>query len=184
MRHTGKQMSPAEIEHLLATGHCGHLATFSADGSPYVRPLRYVWLDGQVWLRNTVAQGHLQGKVRHEPRACFEVAVPGQVFAYGRFECDTSVEYQSVVAFGRMAIFDHRSRKARFFDALMAKYRGTDATRPQGFYPRLDGVAVYALSVARITGKAQILPSMEQQWPAADDTKSPEAEAPIRVAPR
>jgi hypothetical protein len=60
----------------------------------------------------------------------------------------------------------------------MEKYRGNDSTRPKSFYPRLDGVTVYALTVERITGKEQRLPSTEAQWPAADNTMSPEVIPP------
>ena len=178
VRRADKVMPPATLEELLSTGYCGHLATISPDGSPYVCPLLYVWLDGQVWMHNTSAHGHLRTNVRHDPRVCFEVSVPGEVFAYGRYECDTSIEYQSIVVFGRLAIIDDRTRKSLFFDALMAKYYGNDPTRPKSFYPRLDGVTVYSLSVERITGKEQRLPSTELQWPAADNTKSPEASPP------
>ena len=178
VRRADKLMPQAKLEELLSTGYCGHLATISADGSPYVCPLLYVWLDGQVWMHNTSARGHLQSNVRHDPRVCFEVSAPGKVFAYGRYECDTSIEYQSIVVFGCLAIIDDRTRKSRFFDALMAKYHGNDSTRPKSFYPRLDGVTVYALTVDRITGKEQRLPATEAQWPASDNTKSPEASPP------
>ena len=79
---------------------------------------------------------------------------------------------------GRAAIIDDRAKKSLFFDALMAKYHANDSTRPRSFYPRLDCVTVYALSVERITGKEQVLPSTKAQWPAADNTKSPEASPP------
>ena len=179
VRRADKLMAPAKLDELLSTGYCGHLGTISPDGSPYVCPLLFVWLDGQVWMHNTSAHGHLQNNVRHDPRVCFEVSVPGKVFAYGRYECDTSIEYQSIVVFGRLAIIDDRTRKSLFFDALMAKYHGNDSTRPKSFYPRLDGVTVYALTVGRITGKEQRLPSVEAQWPASDNTMSPEASPPV-----
>ena len=171
-------MPRAKVDALLFSAYCGHLATVGPDGSPYVCPLLYVWRDDQVWLHNTSADGHLQRNVRHDPRVCFEVSVPGKVFAYGRYECDTSIEYQSVVVFGRAAIVDDRSQKSLFFDALMAKYHGDDPTRPRGFYPRLDGVTVYALTAERITGKAQRLPPPEALWPASDNTMSPEVSRP------
>ena len=178
VRRADKVMPQAKLDELMTAGYCGHLATINRDGSPYVCPLLYVWLDGQVWLHNTSAVGHLQINVRHDPRVCFEVSVPGKVFAYGRYECDTSIQYQSIVVFGRLAIIDDRTRKSLFFDALMAKYYGNDSTRPKSFYPRLDGVTVYALAVERITGKEQRLPSTEAQWPAADHTMSPEVLRP------
>ena len=131
VRRADKVMPDAKVDDLLSTGYCGHLATISPDGSPYVCPLLYVWLAGQVWLHNTSAHGHLQNNVRHDPRVCFEISVPGKVFAYGRYECDTSIEYQSIVVFGRAAIIDDRPRKSLFFDALMAKYYGNDSNAPE-----------------------------------------------------
>jgi len=96
------------------------------------------------------------------------------VFDYGRFECDSGLAYRSAIAYGRIRIVDDRAAKSRFFDALMAKY-GTGADRPKSFYPRLDEVTVYALSVERITGKHCPLPPVSEQWPALDRTKSPNA---------
>ena len=182
VRRADKLMSQGKIDGLLSSGYCGHLATISPDGFPYVCPLLYVWLDRQVWLHNTSAHGHLQNNVRHDPRVCFEVSVPGEVFAYGRYQCDTSIEYQSIVLFGRVAIIDDRQKKSLFFDALMEKYQGNDSTRPKSFYPRLDGVTVYALAVERITGKEQRLPSKEARWPVTDHTMSPDAVPPYPVA--
>jgi hypothetical protein len=48
-------------------------------------------------------------------------------------------------------------------------------TRPQGFFPRLDQVTVYAMTIERMTGKKTVLPALEEQWPAVDRTKSPNA---------
>ena len=39
-----------------------------------------------------------------DTRACFEIDEAGQVFAYGRFECDTGTSYASVIALGRIAL--------------------------------------------------------------------------------
>jgi len=166
------------MDAFLSAGYCGHLSTMSADGWPYVCPLLYVWRNHEVWVHNTSATGHLRSNVAHDSRACFEVASPGTVFAYGRYECDTGTEYQSVIAFGRIAITHDRERKAQFFDALMAKYYPNDSTRPRGFYPRLDEVTVYVLAVERMTGKKTALPSENARWPAVDNTRSPHAKPP------
>ena len=175
-------MSPERIDDLLSKGYIGHLGTVGPDGTPYVCPLLYVWMNGQIWLHNTSAKGHLQTNVLHEPRVCFEIAVAGKVFPYGRFQCDTSIEYQSVVIFGRLSLVEDRAAKIAFFDALMTKYYGDDTTRHRSFYPRLDDVRVYALTVDRITGKETLLPAPEAQWPAVDNTKSPNAIPPRRSA--
>ena len=141
-------------------------------------PLLYVWLDGELFMHGTGARGHLRTNVEHEPRACFEIDAPGEIFDYGRFECDSTVAYRSVILFGRVRLVDDPAVKTRFCDALMAKYAKPERDRPRGFYPRLDHIAVYALTPERITGKETPLPAIEQQWPALDRSKSPNARAP------
>lgn len=178
VRRTDKLMAESRVLEMLAAGYAGRLATLGPDGWPYIVPLLYVWLDGEVWVHNTSARGHLRANVEHEPRVCFEVDEPGEVFAYGRFECDTSVAYRSIVAFGRIRIVEERGHKEAFFAALMAKYGDPAWGRPPGFFPRLDQVTVYAIAVERVTGKETPLPALRDRWPAADHTRSPEAIAP------
>ena len=178
VRRMDKVMPEERARAALERGFCGRLATVGRDGWPYVVPLLYVWRDGDLWLHNTSAHGHLRDNVDFESRVCFEVGEPGEVFAYGRFECDTSVSYASVIAFGRIRIVDDRDLKIRFFEDLMRKYSDAPLERPKGFFPRLDEVTVYAITVERITGKETALPARAEQWPARDRTKSPHATPP------
>lgn len=175
VRRTDKLMTEEGVRELLSRAYAGRLATVGADGWPYIVPLLYVWLNGEIWVHNTRARGHLRSNVKRESKVCFEVDEPGEVFPYGRFECDTSIAYRSVVAFGHIRIVDDRAHKQAFFEAFMAKYAGHVVGRPQSFYPRLDQVTVYAITIERMTGKETPLPPAERQWPAEDHTKSPNA---------
>jgi len=179
VRRVDKLMAPERALEQLERGFCGRLATVGADGYPYCVPLLYVWLDGELWVHNTAARGHLRANVEHDPRVCFEVDEPGQVFHYGRFECDSSVEYRSVVLVGTIRIVTDRAAKQRFCEALMAKYAPEDVGRPKGFFPRLDQITVYAVAVERITGKETALPAPSARWPAVDNTKTPHAQPPV-----
>jgi uncharacterized protein len=175
MRREDRVMAEAAVLQLLAHGYSGRLATVGADGWPYVVPLLYVWKGGQIWVHNTGARGHLRGNVDHDSRVCFEVDEPGEVFPYGRFECDSALAYRSVVAFGRISVVDERAAKTAFFEALMDKYGDPGWSRPKGFFPRLDEVTVYAIAIERMTGKETALPPAQDRWPALDRTKSPHA---------
>lgn len=175
MRRADRQMPESEAMALLAAGFCGRIATVGPDGWPYCLPLLYVWMEGCVFLHNARAPGHLLRNIRHEPRACFSVDEPGEVFPYGRFECDSSLAYRSVIVFGRVALVEDTETRQRFCEALMGKYGKADWGRPQGFFPRLDAISVYALTPERITGKAAALPVAAERWPAVDRTKSPGA---------
>jgi uncharacterized protein len=178
VRRQDKLMTDDRLHETLARGFCGRLATVSKDGSPYCLPLLYVWQDSQIFVHNANAPGHLLTNVGHEKRVCFEIDEPGEVFDYGRFECDSSVAYRSVIAFGTIRIVTALEEKHRFCEALMAKYRKKDTPRPKGFFPRINDITVYAITVARMTGKETPLPALSEQWPAQDQTKTPNAKPP------
>jgi nitroimidazol reductase NimA-like FMN-containing flavoprotein (pyridoxamine 5'-phosphate oxidase superfamily) len=175
VRRTDRLMAEERVREILARGFCGRLATTGADGYPYCIPLLYVSIDNEVYVHNTSARGHLRTNVEHDARVCFEIDQPGEVFAYGRFECDSTVSYQSVILFGKIRIVAERDAKQRFCEGLMAKYGKPDWDRPKGFFPRLDEITVYAIAIERLTGKENPLPGVAQQWPALDRTKSPHA---------
>src|SRR5712692_1833682 len=105
------------------------------------------------------------------------VCMAGEVFPYGRFECDSTVEYRSVVVFGRIRVVEDLQTRERFFDALIAKYARKEWERPKGFYPRIDQITLYAINIERMSGKETPLPADSQRWPAVDHTKSPNARA-------
>lgn len=183
VRRADKVMPEERVRELLADGYAGRLATVGADGWPYVVPLLYVWMDGEVWVHNTAARGHLRGNIDHEARVCFEIGDPGEIFAYGRFECDSSVAYRSVIAFGQIRVIEDRAEKQRFCEALIAKYQRAEweqpeAQRPKGFFPRLDMITVYAIAIERVTGKETPLPVPAERWPAKDRTVTPNAKPP------
>lgn len=178
VRRADKLTIEARTREVLSRGFCGRLATVGADGYPYCVPLLYVLLDGEICVHNARSRGHLRANVDHEARACFEVDEPGEVFPYGRFECDTSIAYRSVIAFGRIRVVDEHDVQQRFFSALMAKYAKPEWPRPKDFFPRLDQITVYAMSIERLTGKETPLPAAAEQWPAIDRTKTPNARAP------
>ena len=168
-------MSDERVGELIAHGYSGRLATVGPDGWPYVVPLLYVWKDEEIWVHNTQVRGHLRANVDHATKVCFEIDEPGEVFAYGRYDCDTSVAYRSVVVFGRIRVIDDQRQKQAFFEALMAKYADPSWGRPKNFFPRLDQVTVYVIAIERMSGKETPLPSISSRWPAVDNTKSPDA---------
>jgi nitroimidazol reductase NimA-like FMN-containing flavoprotein (pyridoxamine 5'-phosphate oxidase superfamily) len=173
-------MDTQRAEALLERAFCGRLATVGADGAPYCTTMLYLWMDGAIHMHGTRARGHLRSNIEHESRACFVIDEPGEVFDYGRFECDSTVSYASVVAFGRVTVVEAAEAKLRFFEALMTKYRTAGPARPAGFFPRLDQITLYALSIERLTGKEIVLPGIAGRWPALDRSKTPNARPPDR----
>ena len=175
LRRTDREMSGTRASEMLERGFSGRLATIGEDGYPYCLPLLYIRMDGEVYVHSGSARGHFRANVEREPRICFEIDEPDQVFDYGRFECDSGLAYQSVILFGKIRIVEDRAAKQRFCEALMAKYGKADTKRPKGFFPRLNAITVYAIAVERMTGKEMALPALSEQWPAKDRTKTPNA---------
>ena len=60
----------------------------------------------------------------------------------------------------------------------MKKYGPDTGGRPKSFYPRLHHIEVFALTVEALTGKQTPLPAVSQQWPALDQTRTPDAVPP------
>jgi nitroimidazol reductase NimA-like FMN-containing flavoprotein (pyridoxamine 5'-phosphate oxidase superfamily) len=177
VRRKDKEMPDSAARDLLSRAKLAHFGTTSASGDPYVVPNLFVYADNAIWL-HTTRTGHFCCNVEHSARICVEIAEMGEIFPYGEFECDTSTSYASVVVFGNVAIVPEPEAKAQFFDRFMAKYADATWDRPKGFYPRLDQVTVYRVTIERITGKIGPLPAAAQQWPAVNMTKSPGAVAP------
>lgn len=178
IRRADRLMPGDRARKTLTEGYCGRLATVGADGYPYCVPLLYVVSEGEIWVHNARARGHLRANVEHDTRACFEIDRAGEVFPYGRFECDSSIGYSSVIAFGRIRVVEDEPAKQRFFEALMAKYASPDWDRPRGFFPRMNEITVYAMTIERLTGKESPQPGEAERWPAVDRTKSPNARPP------
>jgi hypothetical protein len=175
LRRADMAMTDEEMLRTLDRGFAGRLATVSADGYPYCVPLLYIWADDQLFLHGTSALGHLQANVRREPRVCFELDEPIEVFDYGRFECDSGLAYRSVILFGQIRVAEDSATKQLFCERLMEKYGKPNSIRPKNFFPRLDVINVYVMTVERMTGKARLLPGLSEQWPAKDQTRTPDA---------
>ena len=86
-----------------------------------------------------------------------------------------------MIAFGTARVVEAVEEKTRFCVELMRKYGDPGWQRPAAFFPRLADIAVYAITVDRLTGKEQALPAVSQRWPALDRTKSPGATPPERA---
>ncbi len=168
LRRADKIMSAGELGAFLGTAVCGRTATVGADGYPYVVPNLFVWRCGQIYLHTADHAGHFLANVRCADRVCFEADEPGEVFPYGRLECDTSISYRSVIVFGRIRIIGDEQEKLAFFADFMRKYAPADSYgRERGSFPRHGATIVYAITPEVATGKHGVLPSLAARWPNA-----------------
>jgi nitroimidazol reductase NimA-like FMN-containing flavoprotein (pyridoxamine 5'-phosphate oxidase superfamily) len=106
MRRADLAMTDERARAFLRQGYAGRLATVGADQWPYVVPLLYICRDDAIYVHNARGRGHLRANIDHNARACFVVDEPGTVYGYGRFECDSSLSYSSVMAFGSVSVVE------------------------------------------------------------------------------
>lgn len=72
----------------------------------------------------------------------------------------------------------YRVTCVRGYLAFMEKYGDPNWDRPKGFFPRLDQVTVYAITVERMIDREAPFPGAQKRWPATDHSASPDAVAP------
>ena len=99
----------------------------------------------------------------------------GTIFPYGRFECDISVSYGSVIGFGRISIKENEAEKSSF-STCSSKNTLKQTAGQRSFYPRLQETIVYTIAIQSVVGKHQLLPMPMDLWPSRDSTRSPHAQ--------
>jgi uncharacterized protein len=147
------------IRGFLIQGEIGRVATADAD-QPYITPTTY-WYDEvnhQIIVHSSLA-GHLRTNIERNPQVCFEVSRVGRFLPAGTAQ-EFSVQYASVIVFGRAHILDSADQKRRGLAGLLDKY--FPDLRPGEDYRQiteseLASTSVYAISIERWTGK--------ENWP-------------------
>ena len=135
LRRADRAMSEQRAYAMLERGFSGRLATVGEDGYPYCIPLLYIWMDGEIYVHTGSARGHLRANVEREPRICFELDEPDQVFDYGRFECDSGLAYQSVIVFGKIRIVEEQGGQATLLRGADGKIRQAGYHAAQRLFP-------------------------------------------------
>ena len=104
---------------------------FTADGKPVVIPTIHTRVDDQLYLHGAPAN-HMLRSISDGIDACVTITlIDGLVLARSAFH--HSMNYRSVVVFGRAAVVDDPDEKRRAFDALVehvVRGRSVDARPP------------------------------------------------------
>ena len=150
------EMTPREIEDLLAHERIGRLCMASADGRPYAIPLPFCWNDGQLYLR--IALTGRKGELLAEnDQVCFEVDT----------YTDTLDDYASVLIEGRLVPVNDLEEKALVKQLNDAKYnRLRNGYRPgHGRSTPLANLPLRKILVRQLTGRKKEAAPAEQSIP-------------------
>lgn len=116
-----------EMKRILTCSNIGRLATWGADGYPYITPVNFVFFEGCVYFHSS-PKGEKMDNIARDPRVCFEVDVP---LAYMEVNfnpkknvCLTSQFYHCVIIRGKARIVSEDQLKTAALNALVTKHEG------------------------------------------------------------
>jgi hypothetical protein len=134
---------PAEIERILSSTNIGRLGTTGADGYPYITPVNFVRINGNIYF-HCALEGEKVDNLLRDPRVCFEVDIPLAYLDAG-FNLERPVSqlhqfYHCVIVRGAARVVPDGPLKTAALNALVAKHeRGTD------FDPVNEGMPAYRI---------------------------------------
>ena len=118
-----------EIERIFSLTNIGRLATNGQDGYPYITPLNFVSLEGNIYF-HCAPKGEKLDNLRRDPRVCFEVDVPLSYLDIGldpsRPICNLHQFYHCVIIRGSAAVVKDSKLKVDALNALIAKHENTE----------------------------------------------------------
>jgi nitroimidazol reductase NimA-like FMN-containing flavoprotein (pyridoxamine 5'-phosphate oxidase superfamily) len=143
------------IRDFLQRAQVGHVAT-RWDEQPFITPTTF-WYDSQRHENNfhTKISGRLRANTDRHPQVSFEACQPARLLP-SNVALEFSVQYESVVAFGRIRLLHEDEDKRRALYGLIEKcFPGMRAG--QHYRPIRDSelkrTAVYAIAVDSWSGK-------------------------------
>lgn len=111
------------IRDLLRRAPTGYLATVLA-GQPFLNSNLFVYdSNAHTLFLHTARKGRTRSNIEREPRVCFTVSEMGRLLPADT-ALEFSVEYSSVVVFGRAEIVDEYAEATTALQMLLDKYFG------------------------------------------------------------
>ncbi len=120
-------MTAAEVADFLTGERTCRVATVSADGSPHVAPLWFVWHDGHLWL-NSVVRSQRWADLARDPRIAIVVDAGSEYYELRGVEILGRAEVVGEVPRSSTADADLAAPELQF----ARKYLGNDVFEPDG----------------------------------------------------
>jgi len=153
----------------LKRSEIGHIAT-RWDNQPFITPNTFYFDDEKreiIFHSNIV--GRIRANVERHPEVCFEASEYGR-FLSSNVALEFSLQYESVICFGKIRVIEDPEEKKAGLYKLIGKYF-PDKNPGQNYRPitdqELKRTSVYAIKVESWSGKRNWAEEAEQsdQWP-------------------
>lgn len=160
----------AWIREFLTRAQIGHIATRWKE-QPFINPTTF-WYDAE--RHEIIFHSNIVGRVRANseryPEVCFEASEFGRLLP-SNVALEFSIQYESVIAFGRIRILEDLAEKQRALYGLIGKYFPR-MTAGQEYRPitekELKRTSVYAIAIDSWGGKRNWKERADQsdEWPS------------------
>lgn len=150
MRRKDRLISREECEKALQEAEYGSLATISADGTPYITPLNFVYKDGALYFHCAKNAGHKMENIAANNKACFSV-----VDSVNLIPEKFATTYRSVTIFGTVSVVEDPAEKRASIEALAEKL--SPDFHEEGIKyinAAIDDINMLKFEIDHMTGKA------------------------------
>jgi uncharacterized protein len=153
MRRKDKQvLDPEKIEKIIAQASVMRMALFD-EPFPYLVPVNFGYHRGAFYFHSAL-EGKKLDLIKKNNRVCFEAEADFQLIE-GDIPCRWSVQYASIIGFGKAYLITDREDKRKGLEIIFRHYS-------QGPFEMTDTeiarVAVIRIDVESVTGKASLKP--------------------------
>lgn len=133
-------LTPEECERILDEGYIAHIGVVS-DGEPYVTPMSYVMLDGDLLFRT--GTGRRADALRRSPLCCVEVTILREGDAW-----------ESALFWGDARFIEEPDTRAEVVAALLHKYHSESPLGSSNPSILPEEHPIIAITPERLTGRA------------------------------
>lgn len=155
MRHPEYARDQSWIIDFLKEAQVGHIAT-RADNQPYITPTLFWYSPEQheIYFHSNIS-GQVRSNAERFPEVCFEASRIGKLLP-SNLALEFSLQYQSVIAFGKVRIVEDNADKEKILYGLIEKY--FPAMLAGEHYRPITGkelkhTSVYAITIEKWSGK-------------------------------
>jgi nitroimidazol reductase NimA-like FMN-containing flavoprotein (pyridoxamine 5'-phosphate oxidase superfamily) len=139
----------------LEQAQTGHIAT-RWDGQPFITPTTF-WYDPErheIYFHSNQS-GRLRANLERHPEVCLEVSIAGRLLP-SNIALEFTVQYESVVVFGKARILENPEEQRRALTGLIGKYF-PEMEPGKHYRPVTEGelarTSVYAIAIESWSGK-------------------------------
>ncbi|MCL1868217.1 MAG: pyridoxamine 5'-phosphate oxidase family protein [Paludibacter sp.] len=141
----------SEIEKIIAKCEICFVAMSASDGTPYVLPMNFGYIDGKIILHSAPEGTHLQYLAQNN-RVCIAMNCGTQTrWQDAEVACSYSTEAISVVCKGAVSFVENENDKIKYLNVLCAHYSDR---KFEYSAPAVHNVKIWLVEIDEMTCKA------------------------------